>query len=146
MINREAISNLFKNLEGDNKNFIKGLEMIIKAGVKIVNSTDELQEELIGFDDIYQTSVFDLGFNYWLQVSNGKLSYQKGINPEASFKMNYTKELIIKILKGEISGTDAFMKGKIKVEGEISQGLRYVKLFRIFTKYLEKKNGNSNHD
>ncbi|MFW9936718.1 MAG: SCP2 sterol-binding domain-containing protein [Promethearchaeota archaeon] len=146
MINRRAISNLLKNLEGDKEDFIKGLDMIIKAGVKIVNSTEELKEELIGFDDIYQTSVIDLGFNYWLQVSDGKLSYQKGLNSDASFKMNYTKELIIKILKGEISGTDAFMKGKIKVEGEISQGLRYVKLFRIFTKYLEKKNGNSNHN
>ena len=146
MINREAISNLLKNLEGDNDNFIKALDLIIKAGVKIVNSTDELQEELIGFDDIYQTAILDLGFNYWLQVSDGKLRYQKGVNPDASFKMNYTKELIIKILKGEISGTDAFMKGKINVEGEISQGLRYVKLFRIFTKYLKKKNGNSNHD
>ncbi|MFX0057426.1 MAG: SCP2 sterol-binding domain-containing protein [Candidatus Hodarchaeota archaeon] len=146
MINRESISNLLKNLEGENENFKKALESIIKAGVKIVNSTEELREELIGFDDIYQTSVIDLGFNYWLQVSEGKLSYKKGINPEASFIMNYTKELIIKILKGEISGTDAFMKGRIHVQGEISQGLRYVKLFRIFTKYLEKKNGNSNHD
>jgi putative sterol carrier protein len=145
MITREAISNLLNNLEGDNEKFIKTLDSIIKAGVKIVNSTDELREELIGFDDIYQTSVLDLGFDYWLQVSDGRLSYKKGINPEALFKMNYTKELIIKILKGEISGTDAFMKGKINVEGDISQGLRYVKLFRIFTRYLEKKNGNSNH-
>ena len=116
MINRKAISKLLKNLEGDKENFIKGLDMIIKAGIKIVNSTDELQEELVGFDDIYQTSVIDLGFNYWLQVYDGKLSYKKGINPNASFKMNYTKELIIKILKGETSGTDAFMKGKITVE------------------------------
>ncbi|GAH79050.1 unnamed protein product [marine sediment metagenome] len=33
------------------------------------------------------------------------------------------------------------MKGKIKVEGSLSQGLRYIKLFRTFFKYLIKKNG-----
>jgi len=145
MINRNAINILLDDLEKDEKRFLAGLDKIIKAGTTIINTTEELREELIGFDDIYQTYISDLDFNYWFQVSEGKVLYQKGVNPEASFKMKLTKELIIKILKGEISGRDAFMRGKLKVEGDISQGLRYVKLFRIFTKYLDKKNGNNNH-
>ena len=58
-----------------------------------------------------------------------------------SFRVSYTKILIIKILKGEISGTDAFMKGQLRVEGDLSQGLHYVKIFRLFVEYLKKKNG-----
>ncbi|MHA1460679.1 MAG: SCP2 sterol-binding domain-containing protein, partial [Promethearchaeota archaeon] len=96
---------------------------------------------LVGFDDIYQTSVVDANFDYWLEVSDGKLSYGKGINPKALFKIIFNKDIIIQILKNKISGTDAFMKGKINVEGSLSQGLRYIKLFRIFVKYLRKKNG-----
>jgi len=145
MINQDAINLLLKELGKDNKRLLGALDKIIKAGTSIINTTDELREELIGFDDIYQTHISDLDFDYWFQVSEGKIVYKKGNNPEASFKMNFTKELIIDILKGEISGREAFMKGKLKVEGDISQGLRYVKLFRIFTKYLEKKNGNNNH-
>ncbi|MBY8986845.1 MAG: SCP2 sterol-binding domain-containing protein, partial [Candidatus Lokiarchaeota archaeon] len=73
--------------------------------------------------------------------SDGKLQYEKGVNPKALFTINYNKDIIIQILKNEVSGTDAFMKGKINIEGSLSQGLRYIKLFRIFVKYLRRKNG-----
>lgn len=137
---KNPINSLLEVLEKDKKQFAKVLDKIIRVGVKIFNSTEELQEELVGFDDIYQTYVKDVDFSYWLKVANGKMEYQKGYNPNALFIMNYTSEMVIKILKGEISGTDAFMRGKLNVEGDITQGLRYVKLFRMFFKYIQKKN------
>lgn len=140
MSNPNPIHSLLDILEKDEGQFVKVLDKIIKIGVKIFNSTEELQEELIGFDDIYQTYITDADFNYWFEVTNGKIEYQQGVNPNAPFKMNYTKDMIIKILKGEISGTDAFMRGKLEVEGDLTQGLRYVKLFRTFFKYLQKRN------
>jgi putative sterol carrier protein len=106
-----------------------------------MNNAEELREELMGFDDIYQTYVTDANFNYWLEVSDGKLIYEKGVNSKALFTINFNRDIIIKILKNQISGTDAFMKGKIRVEGSLSQGFRYIKLFRVFEKYLRKKNG-----
>jgi len=141
MFSRNALKIMLDELGKDNKRFLGAIDKIVNAGTHVINSTEELKEELIGYDDIYQTHIIDLNFDYWFQVTNGTITYKRGINPDASFKMNFTKDLIIKILKNEISGTDAFMKGKIRVEGDISQGLRYVKLFRLFTKYLEKKNG-----
>ena len=141
MVNREPLSSLISILEQEDDKFIPVLEKIIKAGIKIINNAEELHEELSGYDDIYQTSVLDVGYNYWLDVLEGKLSYQKGFNPKATFRVSYTKILIIKILKGEISGTDAFMKGQLRVEGDLSQGLHYVKIFRLFVEYLKKKNG-----
>jgi putative sterol carrier protein len=144
MVDSEPINSLLEALEKDKEQFIKVLDKIIKIGVKIFNSTEELQEELVGFDDIYQTHIKDINFSYWLKVTNGKIKYQKGFNLDALFKMNYTSDMVIKILKGEISGTDAFMRGKLNVEGNLTQGLRYVKLFRTFFKYLQKKNDSAN--
>ena len=141
MTAQNPISSILKNLDKDSPKFEYVLDKIIKVVVKIMNNTEELKEELVGFDDIYQTSVVDANFDYWLEVSDGKLSYEKGINSKALFKINIDKDIIIQILKNKISGTDAFMKGKINVEGSLSQGLRYIKLFRIFIKYLRKKNG-----
>ncbi len=140
MLDNNAINSLLNGLEGTNKEFIKTLERIIKIGVKVINNTEELKEELLGLDDIYQTCIKDVNFKYWLEVSNGRLDYSEGINPKAKFKMIFTKSLIINILKGEESGVDEFMKGKINVEGDLSQGLRYIKLFRLFFKYLSKAN------
>ena len=141
MAGQNPISSLLRNLDKESPKFEYVLDKIIKAVVKIMNSTEELKEELIGFDDIYQTYVTDANFNYWLEVSDGKLSYGNDINPKALIKVKFNKDIIIQILKNEVSGTDAFMKGKINVEGSLSQGLRYIKLFRIFVKYLKKKNG-----
>lgn len=141
MAGQNPINSILRNLDKDSPKFEYVLDKIIKAVVKIMNNTEELIEELIGFDDIYQTNVVDANFNYWLEVSDGKLTYEKGVNPKALFKINIDKDIIIQILRNKVSGTDAFMKGKINIEGSLSQGLRYIKLFRIFVKYLKKKNG-----
>ena len=138
---RNPIISILKNLEQNSAKFGFVLDKIIKGVVKIMNSTEELKEELMGYDDIYQTYIIDADFNYWLEVSDGRLRYEKGVNPQALFKINLTKDLIIKILREEIIGFDAFMKGKINVEGSLSQGLRFIKLFRILQKYLRKRNG-----
>lgn len=141
MAGQNPINSILRNLDKDSPKFEYVLDKIIKAVVKIMNNTEALKEELLGFDDIYQTNVVDANFNYWLEVSDGKLTYEKGVNPKALFKINIDKDIIIQILKNKVSGTDAFMKGKINIEGSLSQGLRYIKLFRIFVKYLKKKNG-----
>jgi len=141
MVGQNPINSILRNLDKESPKFEYVLDKIIKALVNIMNNTEELKEELIGFDDIYQTYVTDANFNYWLEVSDGKLSYGNNINPKALFKININKDIIIQILKNEVSGADAFMKGKINIEGSLSQGLRYIKLFRIFVKYLKKKNG-----
>ncbi|MFX0033806.1 MAG: SCP2 sterol-binding domain-containing protein [Promethearchaeota archaeon] len=144
MAANDPINSLLEVLEKDKKQFVKVLDKIIRIGVKAFNSAEELKEELVGFDDIYQTYIKDVDFSYWLKIANGKMDYQKGDNPDALFRMNYTSEMVIKILKGEISGTDAFMRGKLIVEGDLTQGLRYVKLFRMFFKYIQKKNHSAN--
>lgn len=141
MAGQNPLNLILEDLSKNGKKFEYVLDKIIKAGVAIMNDTEELKEELIGFDDIYQTCIFDVNLSYWLEVSHGKLHYEKGVNSQALFKMVFSKDLFIKILKDEIGGADAFMKGKIKVEGSLSQGLRYIKLFRTFFKYLSKKNG-----
>ncbi len=141
MSNHNPFISILENLDSNGVKFEYMLDKIIKGVVRIMNKTEELKEELMGYDDIYQTYVIDANFNYWLEVSDGKVRYEKGVNPQALFKINFTKDLIIKIFREEISGTDAFMKGKIKVEGSLSQGLRYIKLFRILEKYLRKRNG-----
>ena len=141
MSGHNPIISILENLERNGVKFEIALDKIIKGVVKIMNNTEELKEELMGYDGIYQAYIIDVDFNYWLEVSDGRLRYEKGVNPQALFTITFTKDLITKILGEEISGTDAFMKGKIKVEGSLSQGLRYIKLFRIFEKYLRRRNG-----
>ena len=115
MFNQEIIKRLLNSLGNNDKDFADVLDKIVSGFVKLINEFDDLKEELVGLDDIYQTFIEDANFNYWLEVADGKIHYKKGINPGAEFKMTFSKKIIIKILKGQISGTEEFMKGKIQV-------------------------------
>ena len=104
--------------------------------VSIIKNTEDIREEILDYDDIYQILITNINFNFWIRVSNGTIIYKKGINRQASFRVKYKKDIFIKILKREMSGTDAFMKGKIKVDGNLTQGLRFIKLFRLLLKFI----------
>jgi hypothetical protein len=145
MLNKSAIDSIFNGVLDDNEKFIAVIDRIINAGVKIINKTEELKEELVGFNGIYQTYIEDADFNYWFKVFEHKLEYKRGEHPDAPFSCYFTKELFIKILKRELSGTEEFLKGRLRVDGDLSQGLKYVKFHRMFFKYLQVKNGNNNH-
>ena len=145
MVSKNELSSIFKSVLEDNEKFISITDRIINAGVQLINKTDELKEELIGFDGIYQTYIYDADFNYWFEVIGGKLLYKKGVHPNAPFSCFFSKELFLKILMREVSGADEFLKGRLRVDGNLSQGLKYVKFARTFFKYLQLKNGNNNH-
>ncbi len=136
MLNSKSLNSVLTNLENHDGELIVVLDKFIKFAVDKFMNTEDLREEIEGFNDVYQIIINDLDFNFWLKISNNSMIYKKGINRNASFTVKYTKDILIKILKREMYGTDAFMKGLIKVDGDLSQGLRFMKLFRIFLIYL----------
>jgi putative sterol carrier protein len=136
MLNSKSFNSVLNDLENHNEEFLTALDRFIKFAVSKFTNIEELQEEILDYNDIYQIFITDMNFNFWLNVSKGSIIYKKGINRSASFRVKYTKEILIKILKREMYGTDAYMKGIIKVDGDLSQGLRFIKLFRMFVEYL----------
>ena len=138
MLDSKHFNSVLNNLETYDEEFVEVLDKIIKLGVSVARNTEELREEIIDYDTVYQIYITDLNFNFWLKINKGSIIYKKGINRSASFRVKYTKDLIIKILKREMSGTDAFMRGLIKVDGDLAEGIRFTKLFRLFFKYLDQ--------
>jgi hypothetical protein len=136
MLDSKSFDSILVDLENRNEEFQSVTDQIIKFIVMKFKNTDELRDEVADYNDIYQIIVEDGNFNFWLKISNGSIIYRKGINRNAAFKVKYIKETFIKILKREVNGTDAYMKGLIQVDGDLSQGLRFIKLFRLFMKYL----------
>ena len=136
MLDSKGFRLVVHDLEKNTEEFITALEKIIRLGVSTIKTTEELREEIIDYDDIYQISITDINYHFWFKVSNGTIMYKKGINRGASFRVRYGKDIFIKILKREMYVTDAYMKGKIKVDGDLTQGLRFIKLFRMLIKYI----------
>jgi len=136
MLNSKSYNSVIHYLEHHDGEFIAVLDKIINFAVNKFKTTEELRQEIVDFNDIYQIMITDINFNFWLKVSYSSIIYKKGINRSTSVKIRYTKDILVRILKREMSGIDAFMKGIIKVDGDLSQGLRFTKLFRLFIKYL----------
>lgn len=136
MLDSKKFNSVIHELENKEEEFIAILDKIIKMGVNFLQNTEELREEIMDYDYIYQILVSDINFKFWLKVSRGSIMYRRGINPNATFRVNYTKDIIIKILKREMYGSEAYMKGIIKVDGDLTQGLRYIKVFRLLLKYI----------
>ena len=136
MVDQEQLDSVLSKDSPDKAKLINTLEKIFKERVDFINESEEFKDELLGFDGIYQSIIIDLNFSFWIRVSENILEYGSGIHPDAQFKILYNKDIIVKILKGELRGTDAFMKGLIKFEGELSQGLQYSKLFRVIFKFI----------
>ncbi len=136
MLNSKNFNTVIHQLEHQDDEFITLLDKIINFIVFKFKTTEELREEIANYNDIYQIIIKDVNFDFWLEIYDGSIIYNKGINRNASFRVTYPKDILIKILKREMNGTDAYMKGIIKVNGNLSQGLRFMKLFRMFLLYL----------
>ncbi len=136
MFDSKKFNSVIHELENKEEEFIAILDKIIKMGVNFLQNTEELREEIMDYDYIYQILVSDINFKFWLKVSRGSIMYKRGINPNATFRVSFTKDIIIKILKREMYGSEAYMKGIIKVDGDLTQGLRYIKVFRLLLKYI----------
>lgn len=139
MFDSKSFRSVIYDIGVNDEVFITTLDQIIRISVNIINNTEELREEILDHNDIYQLSLVDLNFHFWFKISNGSILYKKGLNRDASFRVRYTKDIFVKVLKREMLGTEAYMKGKIKVDGDLTQGLRFIKLFRIFIKYIDNR-------
>jgi len=137
MLDSKKFNSIIHELENKEEEFIAILDKIIKMGVNFLQNTEELREEIMDYDYIYQILVSDINFKFWLKVSRGSIMYKRGINPNATFRVSFTKDIMIKILKREMYGSEAYMKGIIKVDGDLTQGLRYIKVFRLLLKYIK---------
>ena len=136
MLDSKNFSLVLNNLDSQDEELITVLDQIIKYSVNLFKNSEELREEIIDYNEVYQIFITDLNHNFWFRVSRGSIIYKKGINRSATFKVKYTRDIILKILKREISGIDAYMKGILKVDGDLIEGLRFTRLFRLVFNYI----------
>lgn len=136
MLSTYSIDSIINKLSDSDQEVVEILDKFINFGIKLIQTTDELLEEIIDFDAIYQFQISDLRFNFWIGVSKGKINYKKGINKDTTIRIYFTKDLILKIFKGEISGTEAYMRGLMKVNGDLSHAFKVKNFLRLLIDYM----------
>ena len=139
MLTTNSIDLIINKLTDNSQEVVEILDKFINFGIILIQDTEELQEEIHEFEELFQFHITDLNFIFWINVSKGKITYEKGFNANASIRVSVTKDLLLKIFKGEISGTEAYMKGLMNVHGSLSHAFKVKNFLRLLMDYLKIK-------
>ena len=139
MLDGTLLQSILDELEKNGDKFKSIFDKFLKFAIGIIQSTEELREEIGEEFEIFQTYITDMEIQYWFQVGDGNISYGQGIHESPSVEIWMTKEMILQVLKGDLMGTEAYMKGILKARGSLTQGLRYIRLYRLFFEYMKRK-------
>ena len=139
VLKTNSIDLIINKLTDNSQEVVEILDKFINFGIRLIQDTEELQEEIHEFEELFQFHITDLNFIFWINVSKGKITYEKGFNANASIRVSVTKDLLLKIFKGEISGTEAYMKGLMNVHGSLSHAFKVKNFLRLLMDYLKIK-------
>jgi len=137
LLTTHSIDLIVDKLSNSDQEVIDILDRFIRIGISLIHATEELREEILDFDELYQFHFSDINFNFWIKISQGKVTYKKGYNENNSLRIYFTRDLIVKIFKEEIGGTEAYMKGLLKVQGNLSHAFKIKKFLRLLIEYLK---------
>ena len=134
----KTFNSILDELEAEDTEIITIFTRFLEFSITFIQNTQELREEILDFDNIYQFYVNDINFELWIEISNGSIIYKKGININSDLRIFLTKNLLLRLIKQDITITDAYMKGLLKMQGDISQVVKFRNLVRFYRKYVKK--------
>ena len=144
MANSKKINSLLSHLEEDDEEFISTLEKFIEFNIAVIENTEEIWEELETLNQTYQFQIYkdkENVFNFWIEVKKKKIYYEQGINENAQIHFKMSKDSLIKGIKRELSLTDYYMKGLIKINGEFYELIKLRNNLKYLLEYVLKKYG-----
>ena len=66
---------------------------------------------------------------FTITIGEGEWSISDGVSDKAVFSISMADTDFLKLMNSEITGQDAFMEGKLKFDGDVSQAMKLQSLF-----------------
>lgn len=84
-----------------------------------------------GTDAIIQFSLSgDNGGEFWLHINDGEVKTNEGKHDNPSMTLKADADDWVKVSKGEINAMQAFMSGKIKIQGDMGLAMKMQSMFK----------------
>jgi alkyl sulfatase BDS1-like metallo-beta-lactamase superfamily hydrolase len=112
------------------------MDNLLEKSIEILGKMPEVKDLFRSYNYVYQFTIPELSFDYWIHLKEGVFTYQRGVNPEYSIRFEIPKLVLYDILKGKIEAFEAYMKGFIKTEGTIDDLFRFKNVFRQVCLYI----------
>jgi putative sterol carrier protein len=114
------------------------IDAFMDNAVSFGNANEEIQEELEDMGDkSFLFKVDGLEEDIWLKIDDGKLSTGKGALENPTLLYTLPVDVIVGILDGSEDSTAAYMQGKLKVEGSLSDATAFVSLIELIREEME---------
>jgi len=143
MTETKSIIKVLTGVKTSDEDFVALLDKILKICVIMSKKIDEIREELGELEGIIQIIIEGLDYKFWFKKNNHVIRHEQGINEHANLKIWISKNLLIKLLKQEITTSDAYMKGIITLKGSLTLAMHFNKYLLAFAKYLNAFGNNS---
>lgn len=145
MLNSKQIRSILEGLEGEEEKFISIFDRIVKAVLRVQQNSEELLEEFQrlfkNYDSVFQFTIIDFNFSFFLKISKGEMTYDEGIFQETDIPVvtiEFPKAIILQVLKQEMSVESLYNKGIINIKGSLSKVMRLRALATCYLKYIDK--------
>jgi putative sterol carrier protein len=69
--------------------------------------------------------------DYFLHIGEGVCTFHEGQAVSPSITLTTPSEIWLQVLRQKLSGMEAFMQGKLRVEGDFTLGLRLFEIFHL---------------
>ncbi|MFX1406752.1 MAG: hypothetical protein ACFFBW_07335 [Promethearchaeota archaeon] len=139
MIDTKVMNLMLIELDSSDEKFKSALDKFIKMGIKLIQSSEEFQEELSMYSDLlFHVFISDIDYNIWLKKIGTELSYNTSFYEKASEELRtihfiLTKEIMKRIFRKKLDPTEGWFKGIIKIDGELSDVILARNLLKSFT-------------
>ena len=138
MIDSNTILVILNSLESPRTSFKVTIDKFIKEAIKIANESKDFRDELEIYDDIiYHIYIYDIDYNIWIKKKGPSLSFNNSFYEENSENIKIlhcflTRNNMRKILIRKVPVSDAFMRGLIKINGNLSDAIHAKNLWKLF--------------
>ncbi len=96
------------------------LEIFEKAKQKI-------GDEIKTWSRVFQF-ILDDGTEFYIEISGGEAKIEQGRHPSPVATLQTDRETLEKILKGELDAMAAFMRGKLRITGNVIETVKLRKI------------------
>ena len=144
MLDANQIISIVEEIQDSEEKVASIFNKIITTGLQIQQNSEELLEEchklFINHDTIFQFTLNDGDFDFFLKIIDGTITYDEGMYQGEDIPMviiEFPKEIMIQVLRQEVRAESLYSKGIIKVRGSISKLMRLRALGLHYLKYLD---------
>ncbi|MFW9951812.1 MAG: hypothetical protein ACFFKA_16975 [Candidatus Thorarchaeota archaeon] len=142
MIDSNPISVMLNSLDSNDREVKSTLENLIKFVIKVAYESEEIQDELLLYDDLYfHIYIYDIDFNIWIKKFGAILTFNTSYYENVPKEMNIihyilSKKTIKRIFTQRLNPADAYMKGLVQIQGNLSNAIITRNLLKVFFQYI----------